>query len=642
MDMQKKQSQQPPERIESLKKSLYTKHAPSVQRGGRHGLSPDEDAGAPKDWQHENSINFDMGRVSKKGNFATKLLLGALGFFVIALGITAYFFFGGVNIISSDNVDIEITAPPTIEGGEEVAFDVEIQNNNNVALQSVLVIVEYPNGTRSSEDTSVILPRERETIGDIAVNQNATRTFKAVLFGAEGEEQEVKVSIEYRVQGSNAIFSKEKTYPVLISGAPVRLTVNAPTEVVSDQTFRTSVTVTSNATEVIEDVLLVAELPFGFSISNATPKASFGTNVWSLGDLAPGSSRTINLDGAIRGQDGEERTVRFTAGIQPDRDRRTISTPLITAIAPMKLTAPFITTGVTINGSSGETVALASSNTANVTIVWENNLPTSLSDASIEVRFGGGGYDPRSVVARDGFYDSGRNAIVWDGRTEGSLNRIRPGDSGSVTFALDTLGYEETGAWLENPEVTFDVIVKAVRDGGGSTPDIVTTNAARTIKVRTEADVLATISHGGQFSDTGPIPPKVGETTTYTVTWEIKNTINDITNARVRTTLPPYVNFTNIVFPNTEDVRYDTNSRTITWDAGTVRRGAGVFGDSRTVSFQIAFTPTLQHVGDDPQLIGDTTFGYRDSHTETSSGESLSPRTTKLPGFNKSQSDVVE
>ena len=635
----KQSSNTQPERIEALQKKLYEKSAPSVQRSVRHGLSKDESE-APTNWQHEDDVNFAMGRVDTQKSFATKFLIGTLVFFVLALGITSVFFFGGMNVISSENVAIDITAPATIEGGEEVSFDVEIKNENNVGLKSVLVMIEYPDGTRSSENTSISLLRVRETIGDIAVSESGTRTFKAVLFGAEGQEQEVKVSIEYRVEGSNAIFSKEKTYPILISGAPVRLTVETSEEVTTGEQFTTVVTVTSNATETIEDVLLVGEFPFGYSMQDGTPDPDFGNNVWSLGDLPAGSSRTIRVAGSISGQEGEERVLRFTAGIQPDRDRRTIDTPLITAIAPVIVTQPFIGTSLSVNGSSADTVAVNPNSNAGVSVQWANNLATSLTDAVIEVAVSGNGFDPRTIQPNGGFYDSARGLIVWDGRTDTRLNRLRPGDSGTVTFVVGTTGYEAGGNELSNPVINLKASVRGVRDDGDV--DTVTSSASQTIKVATRAEAFTTVSHGTVLTDNGPIPPRVAQETTYTITWEIKNTTNDITNAKMSARLPEFVSYANVAFPNTETVRYDSSTKTITWDAGTVLRGAGVFGDSRKVSFQVILNPSLGQLGKQPIILEATSFSARDSHTETTSGSTIGPVSTRLPGYNADKANVVE
>lgn len=628
-----------PERIAELQKTLYQKSSPDVQRSVRHDL-PKEESEAPQDWQHADDVDFAMGRVDNKKSFATKMLIGASVFFVCALIITAVFFVGGINTISSENVAIEITGPATIEGGEEISLDVEIKNENNVALKSVLLMIEYPDGTRSSENTSIALPRERETVGDIPVNESGIRTFKAVVFGAEGEEQEVKVSIEYRVEGSNAIISKEKTYPILISGAPVRLTVDASETVTTDEGFVTTVTVTSNATEVIEDVLLVGEYPFGYSMQDATPDPDFGNNVWKLGDLPAGGSRTIRVMGSLRGQDGEERALRFTAGIQSDPDRRTINTPLITAVHSFALTQPFIATDVTINGSNADTVAVSPGSVVNMTLKWANNLTTTLTDAEIEIAVSGNGFDPRTVQAQGGYYDSGRGVIVWDGRSLSTLNQLRPGDNGTVAFSMQAASYESNGGGLVNPVINLNASVRGVRDDG--VVDRVTTSASRTVAVATRAEAFSTISHGTVLTDSGSIPPKVGEATTYTVTWEIKNTTNDITNAKMSARLPQFVSYTSVAFPSTETIRYDSATQTITWDAGTVRRGAGVFGDERKVSFQIALTPSLGQLGQQPVLLEATTFTARDGHTETALSDSIGPLSTRLPGFNSDKSNVVE
>ena len=107
----------------------------------------------------------------------------------------------------------------------------------------------------------------------------------------------IKISLEYRVEGSNAIFVKEKLYEVNINSTPINLTVDAPEVISPNQDITLNVKTTLNATKPASNILVKFDYPVGFQFSSATPVPTLGNNVWSLGDLSPGAERDVSITG---------------------------------------------------------------------------------------------------------------------------------------------------------------------------------------------------------------------------------------------------------------------------------------------------------------------------------------------------------
>ena len=123
------------------------------------------------DWDHPQEIQEDV-ELNKKYkdtsmSFLTKLLIFSVIVFVAAIGIGAYLLFNGSNIVSANNIDININAPVSVAGGEPISFDVQVFNKNNVKLETVDLSVDYPAGTADPSDTSKELKGFRELIPDI-------------------------------------------------------------------------------------------------------------------------------------------------------------------------------------------------------------------------------------------------------------------------------------------------------------------------------------------------------------------------------------------------------------------------------------------------------------------------------------------
>jgi hypothetical protein len=87
------------------------------------------------------------------------------------------------------------------------------------------------------------------------------------------------------------------------------------------------------------------------------------------------------------------------------------------------------------------------------------------------------------------------------------------------------------------------------------------------------------------WENSGSVPAKVGQTTTYTIVWQAKNYFNDAKNVKVRMKLPDNVTLVDNISPDSQASRFsfDNASREIVWLAGDLKAGAGVTSDSPVI-----------------------------------------------------------
>jgi hypothetical protein len=241
--------------IDELKSSLYSRTAPDVRT--RRKLRFSEDTPEIKtDWDHPGEMVEPPVELNKKHkdhsmSFFTKLLIGSVVFCLIAVGVGAYLFFNGSNLISADNIDINIDGPVSISGGTPVSFDISIINKNNVNLQLVDMTVDFPVGTTDPNDTSEILQNYTKLIGNLPAGGSARETIKAIIFGEENLQKEITVTLTYGVEGSTSVFTKRRTYEVLINSSPINVSVSSFKEITSGQEFDLKVSLKSNSQEAL-------------------------------------------------------------------------------------------------------------------------------------------------------------------------------------------------------------------------------------------------------------------------------------------------------------------------------------------------------------------------------------------------------
>jgi len=154
------------------------------------------------------------------------------------------------------------------------------------------------------------------------------------------------------------------------------------------------------------------------------------------------------------------------------------------------------------------------------------------------------------------------------------------------------------------------------------------------IKVNSKMDMSQKIYfNDAVFGNLGPIPPEVGERTTYTVTWQVKNYYNEVKNVKVKSILPDNVFLTGDIFPEaeTENFAFDSDSGEIVWSIGDMNVGEGIVNQSPNISFQISLIPRSSQRGTTPEIMETTVITGEDDWTNQNLKFEIEPINTTLP-----------
>ncbi|MDO8424926.1 MAG: hypothetical protein Q7T01_00175 [bacterium] len=129
----------------------------------------------------------------------------------------------------------------------------------------------------------------------------------------------------------------------------------------------------------------------------------------------------------------------------------------------------------------------------------------------------------------------------------------------------------------------------------------------------------------------GPLPPRVGETTRYWVTWDVQAALRDAGRTVVRATLPPGVEWTNrTVAVAGERVTYDVATRTVLWVVDRVPRTIGAERPATSASFEVALTPDGGMIGQPAMLLGRSIAETSDDMGAAGDTAATPPVTTDL------------
>jgi hypothetical protein len=603
----------PNDDLEKLKKQLYKKKGWVNQRLKREKLRPSADT-AKTYWQKSPSEKKDLSltieHMRKRRKFPFFLVFGLLFLAAAVVGLLFYIFTVGGNIISSRNIDLVIEGPSVVKAGEAGKWYILVTNNNKVSLELADLIINYPKGILSLKSEQLL--KERRQIGKVLAGQTIKEEVHVFVLGKEDEQKEIDITLEYRTEGSNAIFAKSEKQIIKLSRSPIGISINTPKETESGQPITITVEAVSNSDAVLKDIYLKMDYPPGFQFLESSLEPAKGNDAWAFGDLAPQDKRSLEIKGILEGEDLTELSFRASVGSLDDSEDFSALNSMAESILLKK---PFLNLGFLINGkdidiiSGGKSLAIA--------VPWKNNLPTEIRNARVNVKLFGRVVDLRTISVDKGFYRSFDNTIIWNASSLPALASIAPGESGSAAFSFSLKDFFPVEV-ASDKNFIFELQVEmiGIRTGEEGQSFEVKSSASKQVKIASIVQLASRALHSsGPFVNSGFLPPKVGEETTYTVVWSISNFYNDVSNVVVRASIPSYVSWLGEISPSDENIVYNPSTSEVVWEISRIEAGTGILRPAKEVAFKISFLPAPHQADQSPMLVSQTSLESKDLFT---------------------------
>ncbi len=513
--------------------------------------------------------------------------------FIVILGF-AFWYYQTLRF-SREVVRLEILGPDTAKLAEPIEYLVRINNNGNINLEETKLIFEYPRYSLPLEGERL---REEMNLGVIYPGQEKTISFKARLFGSEGERKVARVWLRYRPKNLRGFFESETSRTTILDSAPLVFSFDIPTRIESGQKIRFSLNYFSNADYPFSDIRILVDYPYNFESLEVNP-LPLEENEWRVGLLNRGEGGRIEVSGKFFGEVGEKKTLRARLGMWRGQDFILLKETVrgVEIVALRLLLSQQINDNPEYIASPGDIL--------HYQIFFRNLGQESLNDLFLVANLEGKAFDFQTLKSEQGRFQKGDNSIIFDSRTVPKLRFLSPQEEGKVEF------------WIELKE---DWEILSPEDKNATirnTVSIAQTREEFVTKINSELKIVSKAYFADEvFGNLGPIPPRVGETTTYTVMWQAKNYYNDMENVKIKATLPQNVRLTGEIFPEEATLTFDSQSREIVWDIGALKAGQGVITDAPHIAFQVALTPSEEQKGRAVPLISEVRITGEDTWTK--------------------------
>ncbi|MAF43418.1 MAG: hypothetical protein CMI54_04510 [Parcubacteria group bacterium] len=512
------------------------------------------------------------------------------------------------NIYSKEILRLEILAPDEVDLAEGLEYIVKYKNNGNSTLEEPRLVFEYPEYSIPEENRVI---RQELTLEDIYPGQERTISFKGRLLGKDGDVKTARAVLSYRPKNLKTRYEAETSHITRIKSVPINFEFDLSSKIESGKEINFRLNYFSNVDYPLSDLRIKIEYPSDFEFEESTPKALDKTE-WDIGLLNKAEGGRIEIVGNILGEVGEEKKFKAELGTWQEGE----FVLLKEVIRGIQIVKPALYISQQINGNPK--YIASPGDLLHYEIFFKNIGEDDLKDMFLVARLEGSALDLETLKAPLGEFELGDNSIVFDWRRVFKLQLLGTQEEGKVEFWVELKkDWEMTGSKDKNPLIRNKVYLSQARE-------------EFTTKVNSKLEII----QKGYFQDevfgnSGPIPPKADESTTYTIIWRAKNYFNDVKNVKVKATLGQGVKPSGKIFPEGTSLTFDSQSKELVWQVGDMEAGQGILNDAPNVSFQITLTPVLSQRRQILTLIKEAEISGEDQWTETKTGtESLLIDTT--------------
>ena len=539
-------------------------------------------------------------------------------FMAIFLGIAGYWY-SSKNIYSKDILKLEILGPSEINLGDEIEYLIKYKNNSdNIRLDNPKLFFEYPSYSILEEGEPVLKEIGKDQLGEyIYPGEEKTIRLKCRLLGKENEAKEAKARLSYQPKNLNAQYESETTLTTIIKNVPINFSFeDLPSTMKTGKDLNFTINYASYVNFPLFNLSIQAEYPDGFEFKKSEPKA-LEQEEWNIGSLNRGNSGRIKISGVINGNLGEQKIFRANLGTWQNGEFILLKE----IYKGIEIVEPDLRIVQQINGVS-DYVANAG-DLLHYDVSFQNLGQQALENLFMIVQLESQMFDLETIKAHSGDYTLGDNSIIFDSKKNSDLKFLDAQKEGSVEFWVE-LKKEFTPSDIEkekNQTIINKIILSQARE-----------EFETKINSRLEL-VQKGFFFDETFGNTGPLPPQVGQRTTYTINWQAKNYYNQVNGVKAKAILPQGVDFTGKIFPEDQNQKFtfDSQTREIIWDIGDMEVGKGILSPAPNVTFQIALTPNSSQRGSPALLIENAEISGDDQWTEKSLKIFASSTDTTLP-----------
>ncbi len=578
--------------------------------------------------------------------FMTIFLIALLG----GLAYGGYYYLHKNSGLSS--IQLAISGNNEAAAGQELIYKVDYRNLSDVDLKDLEIRVVYPENFVLAGTDPQVSPNDPSAtstdprIGvwkadNLPAHRSGEIEIKGKMFGLLGEKHEILASMTYTPANFNSEFKKEAALETDINDTGINFSVESSSSALVGEENIIDIKYKGGNDSYLNNFRLtlgpIDNLDFGKLGKDAQP------GIWDVTDVSQ-DEKEFKIPFKFKDKIADNETLTLDAGeVMTDAAGNQRFYKIFEQPLNFELVKNDLNLNVIINGSRNDQ-GIDFDQTLNYSISYANKGESDMNNVVIMAVLKSDILDWTSLKDAHHGQISG-NVISWSKNEIPALASLGKGEEGTIDFSIKTLPLAQVASGNSGLDVTKKYEVDSYAQFSVGTADegsdaTSTPVVADESNDKTKSNVIVNKINSDLKLDeqvryfnsdniavgSGPLPPKVGQTTSFRVFWHLTNNLHELDNLQVTAVLPQNVNYDGRPLASLGSVSFDPTTRKVTWTIGRLP----ITTYETDAEFSISVTPTETDRNKIMVLVSGSTVSAIDNETQSLISKTLSAKTTRL------------
>lgn len=594
-------------------------------------------------------VNINTLTVKRRRGFFFNLFTFIIVMFVLAGAAYSTYNYVYLKInVAGQPVGLDFEAVKEVASGQEFFYDLIYKNEDKVALDNIEIKIKYPdNFIFLSSDPVPSRNNDTWEIPSLDSHRSDAIRIKGKLIGPSDTSAVILADMTYRPKNFSSDFKKSAVLETKINDLGLDFSfinsnnalVGEDNEIVikfkaKEQNFINNFRV---SLDYPEEVVIAAQTDDKSKSATSTPAIPLikvsGPDSWLVSNLGKNENELkIKFKVKEKKQPSVNMKIKFELPVEA-KDQPVKYYLFYEKDLSYEIIKSDLNLNIIINGSSLDQ-AVNFGQALNYSINYANKGETLMKDVIIMAVMESDFLDWQSLSDNNNGKVSG-DSISWSKAEIPGLSELQSGAEGTIDFSLKV-----------KPQAAIDLgkiyqvksYVKYSLEGKSASGE----NQSNTIINKINSDLSLT-QQLRYFSDdnlavgSGPLPPRVGQTTSLKVYWTLNNNLHELDNLQISLTLPANVKWDGKNRSSVGALSYDSQNNKITWQIG--RLPVTVY--KADAEFNVSLTPAESDRNTIMVILPGTSISALDTETGVQIDKTLKAKTSKLEDDNMAGGDGV-
>jgi len=499
------------------------------------------------------------------------------------------------------SIELTIDGPQNIASGDEVTYAVRYKNLEKVNLNNVELILRYPNGFEfvSAEPKPTNDFNSSWSLGNLEKGAKGSIEIKGRLIGEVGSIRNIDATASFQPENFSSVFKETASFSSQITSSILEFNLEGPEKTLINKKTTYKIKYRNSSDQDLNKIKILVNYPSSFVFQEATPvpfhneeDARNLNNQWIIDQLGKNQEGEIEITGGyLADEDVTEANFEVKIGFIDEetgefslQQQQSLKTQIINQNLSLSL----------IVAGSGQNQPINFGQNLLYSITYKNLGQQELDDVEFTITIDSDVLDWNALedkhagVIKD-------HTITWNKDQISELDLIRPLDEGTIDFSIPVKEAGNIDIVKTSLQTKSKVTAKMLKIDDLAVDDLIVESNEIDNNINTDLQLAVM---GRYFDDdniavgTGPLPPVVGQKTTFRIYWSIANSLHEVREVKVTTTLPSGVNWADKYLVKAGSVAYNAKDNQVTWSINKIP--ANETFEDVNLWFDVSVTPTKQ------------------------------------------------